>query len=189
MNHYLAFYANRCLVRGDLVTVALHLQQHSELDSPVLIFEEQSGRQIDVDIRGSEEDVIARYGEPSEAPVRTGKPGRPKLGVVGREVTLLPRHWKWLDSQRGGSSASLRRLVEAARKSRSSEDAVRAAQDRTNRFTSAIAGDLPGYEEATRALYASDRERFEANVAAWPSDIRKHTLRLSADAFDAEQTS
>ena len=43
----------------------------------------------------------------------------------------------------------------------------------------AIGGDLPGYEEACRALYAGDRERLEAEFSAWPEDLRKHVLLLA----------
>ena len=190
MNQHIAFCGDRCLMRGELVDIALELRRlsdQSDQDTPVLIFEEQSGRQIDLDLRGSDDDVIDRYGQPADKPAHTGKRGRPKLGVIGREVTLLPRHWEWLESQRGGASAALRRLVDAARKSASAEDTARAAQDRTNRFVSAIAGDLPGYEEATRALYSGDRGKFEIETAEWPADIRKQALLMAADAFGAER--
>ena len=115
----------------------------------------------------------------------TGKKprGRPKLGVIGREVTLLPRHWAWLDTQRGGASATLRRLVDAERKASVDSDSRRASQDRANRFMSAMAGDREGFEEATRALYASNREGFEAASATWARDIRRMAQSMAADAF------
>jgi len=112
-------------------------------------------------------------------------PGRPKLGVVSREVTLLPRHWEWLASQPGGASVTLRKLVEAARKANSGKDRVRRAQDITYRFMNAVGGDLPGYEEALRALYASESDRFTSLLADWPADIREHTLRFAQEAFAA----
>ncbi|MFY0534142.1 DUF2239 family protein [Nannocystis pusilla] len=47
-----------------------------------------------------------------EPPARTG-PGRPKLGVVSREVSLLPRHWEWLERQPSGSR---RRCADSSRR-------------------------------------------------------------------------
>lgn len=132
--------------------------------SDLLIFDDETGRQVDFDLRDAGE---------AEAPARPR--GRPSLGVVAREVTLLPRHWDWLATQPEGASAALRRLVEAARKR---EGGGRAAKDAAYRFLSAIAGDRPGFEEAIRALYADDRERFEALIAGWPVGIRIHALAL-----------
>jgi hypothetical protein len=103
------------------------------------------------------------------------------LGVVAREVTLLPRHWDWLNGQSGGASVALRKLVEAARSASEAKDRKRAAQESVYRFMTALAGNLPDYEDATRALYADDRTRFDHIVSAWPEDVRNHTLRL-ADA-------
>jgi hypothetical protein len=103
--------------------------------------------------------------------------GRPKLGVVAREVTLLPRHWDWLARQPGGASVTLRRLVEDA--SRSPKERARAAANAAYNFLHAIAGDRPAYEEALRALFAHDRAKFEAHIASWPADIRRHALRLA----------
>jgi hypothetical protein len=117
------------------------------------------------------------------APAAARGAGRPKLGVVAREVTLLPRHWEWLNRQPGGASVTLRKLVEEARRSGADRDRVRNAQEVTYRFLLAIAGNLPGYEEAMRALFASRRERFEELLAAWPPDIREHALHLAAEAF------
>lgn len=133
----------------------------------LLVFDDETGRQIDLDMRATE-------------PARPR--GRPKLGVVASEVTLLPRHWEWLKAQRGGASVTLRRLVdEAAKKTPGLSDA-RKARDATYHFLSAIAGDKPGYEEAIRALYAGDRERFAALIADWPVGVRDHAASLEADA-------
>ena len=110
-------------------------------------------------------------------------PGRPKLGVVAREVTLLPRHWDWLAQQPGGASVAFRRLVDAARRSGEDGDRVRRAQDAAYRFMSAMAGDRPHYEEAIRALFANDPARFEKLIAGWPADVRDHTLMLAENAF------
>lgn len=105
--------------------------------------------------------------------------GRPKLGVIGREVTLLPRHWEWLSAQPGGASVALRRLVDEARRSSAPARDARLAQERAYRVMSALAGDRPGYEEALRALFAGDRPRLEAHISDWPSDIREYTLHLA----------
>lgn len=135
----------------------------------VLFFDSNTGRQVDIDvssetIRGQSQQVESSdSGTESKLVQNKNKnksKGRPRLGVVGREVTLLPRHWEWLDQQRGGASAALRRLIDENRKERAAEDAIREAQDSTNRFMMAIAGDLPGFEEAVRALYARDGAKF-----------------------------
>jgi len=117
-------------------------------------------------------------------PLRAG-PGRPRLGVVGREVSLLPRHWDWLEAQPGGASAALRRLVDEARKRDPAQQRIRQAIEAAYRFMTALAGDRPGYEEATRALYAGDRARFASLIAAWPPDVVCHIERLATDYFAA----
>jgi hypothetical protein len=103
------------------------------------------------------------------------------LGVVAREVTLLPRHWEWLAAQSGGASVALRKLVEEARRTHGEKDRLRRTQERAYCFMSAIAGDLPGFEEAARALFASDRPKFTERIAHWPADLRDHTLWLAYD--------
>lgn len=140
-------------------------------DAQVLVFNGETGEVVDLDLRGSEADVVARL----EAPAASGR-GRPKLGVVAREVTLLPRHWDWLARQPGGASAALRRLVETARR-----EAERAGTHRTEaayRFMGTMAGNLPGFEEAARALFAGDRAKLAIHMFEWPVDIRNETLRL-----------
>ena len=134
----------------------------------VLVFDDITGRVIDVDPRG--------YTVPE--PPKRG-PGRPKLGVIAREVTLLQRHWDWLGQQQGGASAALRRLVDDARRADSGATDARAARDAAYRFIHAIGGDLPGYEEATRALFAGDLDGFTSQMAAWPADIRAYALALT----------
>lgn len=109
--------------------------------------------------------------------------GRPRLGVVAREVTLLPRHWEWLASQRGGASAALRRLVEEARKTHAEHDVQRQAKERAYRFMSAIGGGLPGFEEASRALFAHDGGAFSERIQGWPADVRAHLSWLARGAF------
>ena len=117
---------------------------------------------------------------PAPAPPRRG---RPQLGVVAREVTLLPRHWEWLGLQPGGASVALRKLVEEARRTHGSQDAARAAQERTYRFLGPIAGHLPGYEEALRALFGRKGGAFDTVTASWPADIYNYAKKLSHDAF------
>src|SRR5262249_37461279 len=159
----------------------------------VTIFDDLTGRSIDLDLRGSEADVLARLAERSEN--KTSEPGmtddtrapaseprgrgRPRLGVVAREVTLLPRHWEWLGAQPGGASVALRKLVEEARKASGDKDRHRTARDAAYHFMSAMAGNLPSFEEASRALFADDRRRFTGLIAAWPDDIRDHIVKLA----------
>ena len=146
----------------------------------LLIFDDATAEVVEMDFRGTAEDMLQRLS--GEAPERR-PPGRPKLGVVGREVTLLPRHWEWLNAQPGGASVALRKLVEQARRVNDTKDRVRRSQDAAFRFMSAIAGNEPGFEEATRSLFAGDRERFEAHTRPWPTDVRDYAKTLAADAF------
>ncbi len=162
-----AFAGTRCLARGPLSEIAGTLAEAERAGTPVLIFDE-AGRQRDFDLRGTAREIVARH-EP-EAPKR----GRPKLGVVSKEVTLLPRHWEWLAAQRGGASATLRRLIDAARK-----DETGTSPDAAYRFLTAIAGDLPDYEEAIRCLYSGEIGHFELRMTDWPADIRVHAMRLA----------
>jgi hypothetical protein len=172
---YTAFLGHSKLVSGSLAEVLRSLKSRSEENRAILVFEDQTGRQVDFDLRGAVEEVLARHCP--EAP-RTG-PGRPKLGVVSREISLLPRHWEWLEAQPNGASAALRRLVDQSRAQEEGGQRVRLAREAAGRFMTAIGGDLPGYEEACRALYAGDHERLEAELAAWPEDLRKHVLLLA----------
>jgi uncharacterized protein len=176
-----AFAGARRIGSGDLSEVALKAKQVIESGGlePVLIFDDISGDVIDLDYRGAQPQP-----EPEPEPPR--RPGRPKLGVVAREVTLLPRHWDWLNSQPGGASVALRKLVEEARRVHAAKDRVRAAQEAAYRFMSALAGNEPGFEEALRALFAGKRECFEERIVAWPVDVRDHARKLAAGAFPAE---
>jgi hypothetical protein len=146
----------------------------------LLIFDDQTGAQVEFDFEGSPDEVIARLDDdPAFAPPPPARPGRPKLGVVSREISLLPRHWEWLDQQPSGCSAALRRLVEAASKTDQASQRARGARDAAGKFMWAMAGNLPGFEEASRALYAGDQVRLVELVAEWPSDIRDHVVRLA----------
>jgi hypothetical protein len=155
----------------------------------ILIFDGRSSAPIEIDFRGPIEDVLARLpaGATSEAevvePPAPRGPGRPKLGVVAREITLLPRHWEWLARQPGGASVAIRKLVDQARRATEDNDRMRAGAEAAYRFMSAMAGNRPHYEEAIRALFASDAIRFERLIAQWPVDIRDHALRLAERAF------
>lgn len=179
------------IAAGELAEVALAVQAFTlaSPDVPVLVFDDATAQTIELDLRGTPDDLRQRLQQAdttppaAEPPPAPRGPGRPKLGVVAREVTLLPRHWEWLAAQPGGASVTLRRLVEEARRDNASRDQVRRAQEVGYRFMSTIAGHLPGFEEATRALFAAQPARFEALVAAWPEDVRAHLLRLTGPAF------
>lgn len=187
---FTAFMGHQRLASGPLAEVALAVMKASQkvAAEPIVIFDDANGRPIDLDLRGTERDVVARLplpaansGMPADdtaAPEPRGR-GRPKLGVVAREVTLLPRHWEWLGAQPGGASVALRKLVEEARRSSGDRDRGRAAREAAYHFMSTMAGNLPGFEEASRALFADDQRRFGDLVAGWPGDIRDHTVKLA----------
>ena len=181
---YTVFAGERLLLAGDLQAMLRGTKQYIDererqgTDPSVLIFEDGTGRQVDFDFRGPEEDVLAR----AMRSLRAGA-GRPRLGVVRREVSLLPRHWDWLEGQPSGASAALRRLIDEARKRDPALQRVRQAIEAAYSFMTALAGDRPGYEEATRALYAGDRARFASLIAAWPQDVVCHIERLATDYF------
>src|SRR5262249_53954023 len=144
---------------------------------PVLVFADSTGRVVDLDLRGTTAAVRERYALPAHASQR--RRGRPKLGVVAREVTLLPRHWEWLAGQPGGASVALRKLVEAARHHAVSADRKREAQEKTYHFLSAMAGNERGFEEAARALFAGDAAHFHRHTSTWPADVRAYALALA----------
>ena len=178
---FTAFAGDRLIASGPAGKMLPAVKEWFDRREPSLlvIFEDQTGRQVDFDLRGTVDDVLKRA---LPEPARTG-PGRPKLGVISREVSLLPRHWEWLEQQPNGASAALRRLVDQARKQDPEKQRARLAMDVTMRFLSAMAGNLPNYEESARALYAANRTRFEDLTREWPQDIRLHARRLSEDAF------
>jgi hypothetical protein len=189
---YIAFDGDRCVASGELRTVARAAKEALDRrkEAAVLVFDSSSGP-VEIDFRGSVDDVLARLPDPdgavvtedSSSPVPRG-PGRPKLGVVAREVTLLPRHWEWLAKQSGGASVALRRLVDEARRANKDKDRVRQAREAAYRFIAAMGENKPHYEEVARALFAGDAERFQAWTAAWPADVRDHARRLAATAFE-----
>jgi uncharacterized protein len=186
-NSYTSFDGHRRLASGPLQSVAIGVKRLLEegKNTLVLIFDDSTGRSIDIDTRGTDEEVVARLSVPAPTAEQQRGRGRPKLGVVAREVTLLPRHWDWLATQPGGASVTLRKLVEEARRQHGGKDTRRQAQERAYHFMSAMAGDMPGFEEASRALFANESEKFAQLIAGWPDDVREHLARLaSRDAAD-----
>ena len=182
---FTAFAGERLLAAGPLRPLLTELKAfHDRKErARVLVFDDQTGREVDFDLRGPLEQVLARVLPPDDAP----RPGRPRLGVVGREVSLLPRHWAWLEQQPSGASAALRRLVDEARRREPGRQRARAAREAASRFLTAMAGDRPGYEEATRALFAGDEARFEKLVRPWPADVRRRALRWVKEAARLER--
>lgn len=199
---FIAFEGSRRLVQGPLTEVVLAVSAAMQMRplARFMVFHAQSSELVDFDHRGTPEEVLERLAAlpwaqaamaasvaaaqdaDASAPAVSG-PGRPKLGVVAREVTLLPRHWAWLASQPGGASVALRKLVEQARKSSDIQDQRRVSQEASYRFMSVMAGSLDGFEEAARALFAADTARLEALIAPWPQDIQSHLLHLAQAAL------
>lgn len=206
------FQSGRCLASGRLSEVALPMKAALDASArslqapPVLLLDDTTAEVIDLDWRGTPKEVLARLkamvaatpdpatagmsDEPDNAAPAPGAvpargPGRPRLGVVAREVTLLPRHWDWLAIQPGGASVALRKLVEVARRDSETRDRVRQASAVAYRFMSTIAGHEAGFEEASRALFAGDQAGFDVLIAGWPVDVQHHLKRLAADAFRA----
>jgi len=180
-----AFEGSRRIASGSLHEVALKSKKVVDRGerAPILIFDDLTSQVIEVDFRGTPAGVAARLSPaPPEIEAPRG-PGRPRLGVVAREVTLLPRHWDWLNSQPGGASVALRKLVEDARKRYAGRDRIRQAQESAYRFMSAMAGNEPGFEEAARALYRRNRKRFDEMSANWPKDVAAHAGKLASAAF------
>nr|WP_115703208.1 DUF2239 family protein [Cupriavidus taiwanensis] len=198
--HFTTFDGHRRIASGPLPDNALALRRALDNGAagPVLVFDDSTGRSIDLDTSGTVDELLerstvraAQLAGPRPAAGEGGKGGagpqaaeprgrgRPKLGVVSREVTLLPRHWEWLAEQPGGASVALRKLVEQARRDHAGKDRSRAASERAYHFMVAIAGDLAGFEEASRALFANDLAGFARHIADWPADVREHALRLA----------
>jgi hypothetical protein len=183
---FTAFAGQQRLITGSLADVALAVKRADTAPEPIAIFDDRSGRAVDLDLRGSDAEILARLPQdtsadtPAEpAPCEPRGRGRPKLGVVAREVTLLPRHWEWLNAQPGGASVALRRLVDDARRASGDKDRAREAREAAYHFMSATAGNAPRFEEAARALFADDRRRFASLIADWPTDIRDHIVALA----------
>lgn len=180
------FHGPQLIARGALSEMAsVVISKYSEAQQSLVVINDQSGAVIDIAPQGwSDLAQKAAQTGPNDLvrSLRTKPPqtthgqsekrgrGRPKLGVVGREVTLLPRHWDWLGKQPGGASVALRKLVETARQSGETEK--RAAREAAYRAMNTLGGDLPGYEEAIRALFAGDIAAMDNHIAEWPEDLR-----------------
>ncbi|MCE2564816.1 DUF2239 family protein [Komagataeibacter sp. FNDCF1] len=179
-----AFVGSKQVAAGTLVDVALALNPVvNAAQNPVLIFEDATGSVIDVELHGTTTELVSRlssYGKMSDTPPEK-RPGRPKMGVIAREITLLPRHWDWLAQQQGGASQTLRRLIDKARQEDGDETVIRLAHERTYRFMSALAGDYPQFEEASRALFARDFEKLGTILALWPEDVKIYVMKLLQD--------
>lgn len=189
---FTAFEGFKRVAAGSLDQVATRTKAF--MDNPdhgeVLVFDDLTSELIEIDFRGSPDEVLARLkaqasdttGTTSHEPAEKRGPGRPRLGVTGREVTLLPRHWEWLDAQPGGASVALRKLVESAKRASPAKDRARQSQEAVHRFMCAVAGNLPGFEEALRAFYRGNKARLDEVIAAWPVDVRDHIEKLVARA-------
>lgn len=199
---YTAFRGSRRVAQGALHDVAQMVYAHvqdaqahsARASDAILLFDDRTGRVVDLEMRGSARAMLANLsargllpkGPPEAAPPvahdTTPKsdrgPGRPRLGVVAREVTLLPRHWEWLASQPGGASVALRKLVDAARKAQADVDAARTRRDAAYAIMTALAGDRAHYEDATRALFRGDRDGLTAHMAKWPRDVQRYVLQV-----------
>lgn len=191
---YTAFADHHCIIRGDLKHVATAVKILVDKGDPrtLLVFADDTGTQVDLDLRGDLEHVLAWIdaSEPAPHPEETEPAkrsvGRPRLGVVGREVTLLPRHWQWLKAQPGGASVALRKLVDRARSENADQDRIRQSREGAYRFMSAIAGNEPGFEEACRALFAGQQEKFMAQTAPWSEDVRAYLRNLAQFGFESD---
>jgi hypothetical protein len=194
MHTFTAFAGHRLIASGPVTDVVRQIKGWQEQGgAPVLVFDDQVGAQVDFDLHGSLAEAIARLdGHPwlqRYQPVdekRSG-PGRPKLGVVSREVSLLPRHWDWLNGQRGGASVTLRRLVEEQMRRSQGPDRARQSHEAVSKFMWTMAGNLPAFEEAARAFSRRDYDRFDQLVVGWPTDVRDHVRRLVATAVTLEK--
>ncbi|MDT8427636.1 MAG: DUF2239 family protein [Pseudomonadales bacterium] len=193
MKEYIAFAGELRLASGPLHTIAIKTKQWLDThpESTVLVFDSEDSNLIELDLRGSVEEVVARLppmtqsdaGNPERANSHRRSAGRPKLGVTAREVTLLPRHWDWLKAQPGGASTTLRKLVEKAIHDNPESERIRKSKENCYRFIQAIAGNEPGFEEATRALFAGREPDFIEHTGGWPVDISHHALVLAKPAF------
>ena len=176
---YTAFAGVRRVAEGALRDVLPILKQRFDRDhsESVLVFEVETGRQIDFDLRGSLEAILER-----EIPTAVRGPGRPRLGVTSREISLLPRHWDWLERQSSGISSVVRKLVEQASRDNPGPERARRIRAALSPVLSALAGDRPNFEEACRALFAGDTARFEALIARWPKDVRDFVSHQANEA-------
>lgn len=176
---YSAFAGNTLLCCDSLLNIALEIKNHVPTDQNILIFNDQTGQQIDIDVSGSAQDIEARYGETTEVK----KVGRPKLGVISREVTLQQKHWDWLDQQSASASSVIRKLIDQELNNPASSSNIMMAKQAVDRFMSAMLGDMPHYEEATRALYQGNKTAFDALIEHYPADLKSYLLKKTESVF------
>lgn len=192
LSQWIAFSGDSCIASGMPENVATQVKHSIDLNpvEPVLVFDTKTSAVIEVDFRGSLSDVMAclpvgsgqetETGSSQKVPVKQGA-GRPKLGVIPREVTLLPRHWEWLAMQPGGASVTLRKLVGHALRAGTETDRMRQVQEAAYKFMVAMAGNRQGFEEASRALFAGNSAQFRQCIENWPCNIRDHLFSLLSD--------
>lgn len=178
-----AFLGARRVAFGTYEAVAKALASLDLSAGGLLVFDDATGVQVDHPWPPGYPELPASRAAAAPATAAGPQVGRPRMGVVAREVTLLPRHWEWLAQQPGGASAALRRLVEEGRRVHGDRDGQRLAKERAYRFMSAIAGGFAGFEEASRALFAQDAQAFAQRIADWPPDVQAHLSWLARDAF------
>lgn len=176
---YTAFSGDHYLASGEMMELILKIKQLQETTENILIFNDQTGRQTDFDYTGSEQEIRERYAEPEP----TKKVGRPKLGVISREITLQKKHWDWLDQQSASASAIIRKLIDKELDDPNSESNKMLAKQATDRFMLAMLGNMPNYEEATRALYQGDREVFFKMIQDYPKDLKKYLIQKTQNIF------
>lgn len=186
---FTAFDAHSLIAYGDLAEVVLKIKGSigKASISTILIFSDITGKTIDFNFHGSKQEILKRlevYTSVQDAEPSSG-PGRPKLGVVSREVSLLPRHWEWLATQRGGASATIRTLIEDTMKKASAGQSAKQIQDRVYQIMSVLAGDLSDYEEALRAMYKKDKKSFLGYIEGWPKDVQNYLVKSSKEIFEA----
>ncbi|WP_336141793.1 DUF2239 family protein [Acinetobacter sp. 102] len=169
---YTAFSGSTFIATGQPTELAIKIKLTPKTTENILIFNDQTGRQVDLDLSGSEQEIHQRYSEPEP----TKKVGRPKLGVISREITLQKKHWDWLDQQSSSASAVIRKLIDKELNDPTSESNIMLAKQSTDRFMSAMLGNMPNYEEATRALYQGDQANFLKMIQDYPKDIKNYLV-------------
>jgi hypothetical protein len=170
---WIAFEHHHLLARGQPADVIAAVQRRlaAQPETLLLVLDATTSERIELDWRTPAAQLLAQLPatpaahESDEAPGSDAPrgPGRPKLGVTAREVTLL-----------------LRKLVLSAMREGSSADAQRRATEAAYRFMSIVCGDLPLYEEVSRALFAGDLARVDTLAADWPADVAAHLRALLA---------
>ena len=167
-----AYGPTSCIGQGELTDVALaaHRFLRTHPDQSALILQDSTCQIIDLDLSGDEA-LLER--KANHYPIRSQAPVPDSKDPITGEITLLPRHWQWLAEQGGNASATLRRLIDEARRDpkQKADNECRRRQQLTYRFCQALCGDFQGYEDALRALYAADKDSFKTHISTWPADF------------------